>query len=405
MMLERAEWTEARNLLFSLAKPTSAERLPLWDCAGRVLARDLTAGADVPSFDRSPYDGYAFRAEDARNASAEHPVTLRVLEEVAAGATPTRRVMPGTAVKVLTGAPIPQGADAVVMYEQTAFTEETVTLFSPSESGRNIVRAGEDVRKGDLLAPRGTRVDAGLAGSLAAQGIAYPEVFRRPVAGILATGDEVADAGAPLRDGQIYNANLYILKLLLEKAGFAAKDLGRAGDRVETIAEKLEQGLRTCDAVITTGGVSAGDYDLTPDAMQKAGVRLLVRGVRMKPGMACAYGVRDDKWVCALSGNPASAAINFSAVAAPALRRIAGLRDARQALFPVTLADGFPKRSPTTRFLHGVLDLTDGTARMRLNPRQGNAVISSLVGCDLLAVVPAGSGPLSAGTRLDAFML
>lgn len=400
----RAEWTQAMATLLEKARPVDAERVPLWDCVGRVLARDLTARDNIPPFDRSPYDGYAFRAEDTRDASQAHPVTLRVLEEVAAGAMPTRPVEPGTATRLMTGAPIPSGADAVIMFEKTEFTKDTVTLFSPAVSGQNIIHAGEDVSKGQLLAPAGTVIDAGLAGSLGAQGIAEPEVYRRPVAGILSTGNEVAPVGAVLRDGQIYNVNLYTLKALLCKAGFRVLDLGHADDKVEEIAAKLEAGLPRCDVVLLTGGVSVGDYDLTPAAMERAGVSVFLRGVRMKPGMACAYGEKGGKLVLGLSGNPASAATNLSAVAMPALRKLAGWQNPAHQLFPVELGADFPKRSPSTRFLRGTVELSSGAARLRLSAGQGNVVISSLIGCDALAIVPAGSGPLAAGTRLEAFL-
>lgn len=401
--LTNAEWTRAMEMLLARARPVSVERVPLWDCAGRVLARDLVAGEDIPPFDRSPYDGYAFRSEDTREASEAHPVTLRVLEEVAAGAIPSMPVQSGTATRLMTGAPIPPGADAVIMFEKTAFTKDTVTLFAPAVSGQNIVRAGEDVPKGRLLAHAGTRIDAGLAGSLGAQGIARPEVYRLPVAGVLSTGDEVAPVGAALQNGQIYNVNLYALKALLSRAGFSVLDLGHAKDSVEEIAAKVEAGMARCDVLVLTGGVSAGDYDLTPAAMRQAGAPAFLRGVRMKPGMACAYGEKAGKLVLGLSGNPASSATNLSAVALPALRKIAGWRHPEHTLFPVELDADFPKRSPSTRFLRGKVDLSGGRARLRLSAGQGNVVVSSMIGCDALAVVPAGSGPLAAGTRLDAF--
>lgn len=402
-MVTHAEWTQAVEMLLNKARPVDVERVPLWESVHRVLARDLVAAENIPPFDRSPYDGYAFRAEDTREASREHPVTLTVLEEIAAGATPTRPVEPGTATRLMTGAPIPTGADAVIMYEKTEFTKETVTLFSPAVSGQNIIRAGEDVPKGRLLAPAGTVIDAGLAGSLGAQGVAEPEVFRLPVAGILSTGNEVAPVGAALRDGQIYNVNLYTLKALLLNAGYRVVDLGHANDQVEEIAAKLEAGLPQCDVVILTGGVSVGDFDLTPAAMERAGASVFLRGVRMKPGMACAYGEKDGKLVLGLSGNPASSATNLSAVVMPALRKIAGWRNPEHRLFPVELGVDFPKKSPTTRFLRGMIDLSGGAARLRLSAEQGNVVISSLIGCDALAVVPSGTGPLKAGTKLEAF--
>lgn len=404
-MLNRPDYLTARDLLIGAVRPVDTEELPLADCAGRVLAQRVEAADNVPPFDRSPYDGYAFRAQDSAGASKETPVTLHVIEEVPAGAVPTRPCTPGTAVKILTGAPIPQGADAVVAYERTEFTESAVTLFAPAKPGENIVYAGEDVRRGDLLAESGTVIDPGLAGTLASQGIARPRVYRKPRVGLLSTGNEVVEVGTALPPGAIYNSNRYTLTAALEAMGCQPVPLGLAGDSVDAIHALLSQGLESCDAVISTGGVSAGDYDLTPDAMERAGAELLFRGVQLKPGMACAYGIKDGRLICGLSGNPASSLTNFYAVAAPALKKLTGVRDFLPREFTVTLAEGFGKKSKGVRLLRGRLDLSDGTARMHLPRDQGNVVISSAIGCDLMAVVPAGSGPLAAGTALKAFLV
>jgi molybdopterin molybdotransferase len=404
-MLKNPDFLTARDLLLERVSPVETETLPLTDCAGRVLARELKAAENVPPFDRSPYDGYAFRSADSSRASKETPVTLRIIEEVPAGAVPTRLCTQGTAIKILTGAPIPQGADAVVPYERTQFTDTQVTLFSPAKLGENIVYAGEDVHRGDVLARMGTVIDAGLAGTLAGQGVAAPQVYRVPKIGILSTGNEVTEVGQTLESGKIYNSNRYTLTAAVKALGCQPVFLGLAGDSVEDICALVRQGLDTCDAVLSTGGVSVGDYDLTPDAMEQAGVELLFRGVQLKPGMACAYGVGQGKLVCGLSGNPASSLTNFYAVAVPALKKLTGAGDYLPREITVTLAQDFTKKSPCTRLLRGTLDLSDGTARMRLPADQGNVVLSSVIGCDVMAVVPGGTGPLTAGTQLQGFLL
>lgn len=404
-MLQTPDYLTARTLLLETAAPVGTQEIPLSRCGGRVLAQEATAAWDVPPFDRSPYDGYALCVRDIRDASSDAPVTLAVVEEIPAGAVPTRRVERGTAVKILTGAPIPEGADAVIPYERTRFDKSSVTLFAPSESGANIIRAGEDVRKGQVLVSAGAVIDAGLAGTLAAQGIVSIRVYRRPVVGIVSTGNEVAEAGTPLKPGKVWDSNRFMLECALSAAGCEARYLGLAGDRSEEIALCLEKGMEACDAVLLTGGVSVGDYDMTPDAMERAGVELLVRGVAMKPGMACAYGRKAGKLVCGLSGNPASSMTNFYAVVLPAIRKLTGRRDVLPREITVILGTGFRKRSPATRFLRGRLDLSDGRASLLLPEEQGNVVISSAIGCDAMAVVPAGSGPLPAGTRLKGFLL
>lgn len=406
-MINTISYQEARDLLMRTARPADLEEVPLQQAAGRILGRDLTAGENVPAFDKSPYDGYAFRAADTAEAGPDHPVTLRVLEEVPAGRMPRERVTAGTAVRIMTGAPIPEGADAVCMFEKTDFTGTRVTLFSSFRSGQNVIRAGEDVGKGTLLARQGTRIDAGLCGSAAAQNRTGLLCYRIPRVGLLSTGSELLEVGEASVPGRIYNSNRYTFAAELSRMGFDVRWLGTAPDSVEEIRALLEEGLRTCDAVLSTGGVSVGDYDVTAKAMEEAGAGILFRGVSMKPGMACAYGVREGKLVCGLSGNPASSLINFHVIAAPAFRRIAGWAADRTlpSPFPVALAEGFGKPSPLPRFLRGRLDLSDGGTRMRLSPDQGNIVLSSSIGMDMIALVPAGSGRLEAGTVLEGFLV
>lgn len=404
-MRHKISYQEARELLLSCTEPVGTEHIPLDMAGGRVLAEDMTAYEDVPCFERSPYDGYAFRAADSSSAAKKSPAELRIIETVPCGSVPTKKVIAGTAVKVMTGAPIPEGADAVVKYENTEQTGEYVRLFVGAEPGENIVCAGEDTRKGTLLARAGSRVDAGLAGALAAQGICRLEVFRRPRLGLICTGSELVEAWEPVSKGKIRNSSRYILTNLLEKDGCQPEYLGSAGDAVELITEKIRQGLEVCDMIILTGGVSAGEYDLTPTAMEQAGCSILARGVSMKPGMACCFGICGGKLVCGLSGNPAAALTNYHVVVQPAVKKLAGRADLIPEEIQVTLLEPFPKKSPSVRFLRGVLTLGDGVARMHLPEEQSNVAISSYIGCNLMALVPAGSGALEAGTVLKAFVL
>ena len=404
-MWELIAYEEARKQAEDTVNRTGTEKVPLKECFGRVLAEDVLAFENVPPFDRSPYDGYAFRSEDVKGAGKECPVTLKILEEIPAGGISHMPVTEGTAVKVLTGAPVPEGADAVLMFEETVFTEETVTIFAPVKPGSNIVRTGEDVKKGTVLAEKGTVIDAGLLGTLASQNIPFPEVYRIPKVGILSTGSELVKVGEPLEPGKIYNSNFYTLSGVLKKLGCEPCDLGTVGDDVEKISALLEKGLKCCDAILVTGGVSVGDYDLTPNAMERAGARILFRGVDLKPGMACAYAEKDGKLICGLSGNPASSVTNFYAVACPAFRKLCGWKTIDPEQVEVVLAEGFRKGSKNTRILRGRLELSEGTARMRIPKDQGNVVLSSTIGCDVMAVVPAGSGPLEAGTKLKGFLL
>ncbi len=399
------DYKSARELLLAEVSALGTERVPLEEAEGRVLAEDVPAVRDVPPFDRSPYDGYAFRAADTEGADRTHPVTLRILEEIPAGGTWTRLVTPGTAAKILTGAPIPPGADAVTKYEETEFTAASVTIFQPFAPGENVVPRGEDVRCGDTLARAGTVIDAALMGTLAAQNVSEPPVYRVPRVGIITSGSELAEPGEELSGGKIVNTNRYTFTGAVRHAGCVPVYYGAPADDPAVIAALIDRALRECDLVITTGGVSVGDYDFTPDAMERASARMLIRTLTLKPGGASAYGVREGKLLCGLSGNPASALTNFYAVVLPALRKLMGFAEPRLAELTVALADGFGKKSPKTRLIRGRLRLSDGTVYMDVSRAQGNGVLHSLAGCDLLAEIPAGSGKLPAGARLSAYLI
>ena len=263
-MKVQISYEEALALACETVCSVEMERIPLERCAGRVLAQNVLAEESVPAFDRSPYDGYALRTEDVREACAERPVKLRVLEAIPAGGAPPGRVEPGTAVKVLTGAPIPAGADTVIKYEDTRFTLDTVELMAPLKSGANIVRAGEDVKTGERLAGPGEVLDGPLMGVLAAQRLAEPLVYRRPRVGLITTGSELLSLAEPAAPGKIVDTSRFTLAGALERMGCESLWLGWAGDDIQAICALIRKGLSDCDALLLTGGVSAGDYDLTP---------------------------------------------------------------------------------------------------------------------------------------------
>lgn len=404
-MEKNIPWEEARELLIARCGRAASEEVELSAACWRVLAGEVRAAMDLPPFARSPYDGYAFRAADSLGASKDNPVTLRVVETVPAGRMPLQAVGPGQASRIMTGAPIPQGADTVVMSETTEFTGEAVTIFSAAVPGLDVVPAGEDMAAGSLIAGPGDLVDPALAGSLAAQGLTRVRVYRRPRVGVISTGDELVEADQPVTGAAVRNSNRYALEAACVRAGAEPVYLGRARDETGEIAALMTRGLTDCEMIFTSGGVSVGDYDFTPAALDRIGAETLVRGVRMKPGGACAHGVRDGRLIFGLSGNPAAAMINFYALAWPCLRKLCGLNEFRPRLIKVTLADGFFKKSPNTRIISGRLDLSDGTAQLRATAVRGHAVLRTLIGCDVLAVIPAGSPPLPAGTVLDGYLI
>lgn len=404
-MKEVVAYTKARDMLLEIAKPVGTENIPLVKSTGRLLAFELKAEDNVPPFDRSPLDGYAIRSEDTVNASRENPVTLKILEEVPAGAVPTKPVTPGTATKVLTGSPMPEGTDAIIRYEDTNFTETEVKIFQTVKHSENVIYAGEDVVKGTKLAEPGMKIDDGLIGTLSAQSQMHPLVYKKPDVAIISTGSELLEEDEDMAPGMIRNTSRYAVTNALERMNCTADYLGTVKDRTEQITELILKGLKEKDMVILTGGVSVGDYDLTPAAMEAAGVEILVRGVGLKPGMACCLGTKDGKLVCALSGNPASAMAVYFTVVQPVVRKLAGYKNPIPEEFDIEIENGFDKPSKGTRILRGKLKFVDGRVKMEVPKGQGNVMISSTIGCDVAAIVPAGTGSIAPGTILKGFLI
>lgn len=393
------------EMLLAHCVPLPAERVLLEAAEGRVLAADVTAKEDIPPFRRSPYDGYALRAEDTAAASPEHGVTLSVVEEIPAGHAPAHPVCPGQAAKILTGAPVPEGVDAIVKFEDTEFTAETVTIFSPCRSGENVVPAGEDIRQGSVVMRKGTVLDSARLGILAGLGRAVVDVYRRPKVELIPTGSELVPKESPLRPGKIRNSSVYALSSYIARCGGQCRCAAIAPDRAETVAEAIESGLRYADIVMTTGGASVGDYDVARAALERLGAEILFWKLQIKPGMAFVAAVCRGKLVLCLSGNPSAAAVALFLLGIPVLRKLGGRREVALRTIRLKLANPFPKKSPVRRFLPGRLIVRDGAAYLEQNLRQGNGMLRPLVDCELLGEIPAGSPPMEAGAEIRAYCL
>ena len=404
-MMTMVSIEEGRQLIIDAVAPVETEQIPLGIAYGRVLAMDVIAEDDVPSFDRSPFDGYAFRAADTQNATKDMPVTLKVIDYIPAGDISHAPVTEGTAVRLMTGAPVPEGADCVCKYEETEFTDTEVKIFLPGESGANIILRGEDVVKGTVLAEAGTVIDAGLMGTLAGQNIANPLVYKQITAGIIATGSELVPVGTEPGPGMIIDTNEYTLTGAMERMGFLVRRYGIADDTEEAIADVLEKALSECELVLITGGASVGDFDVTPAAMERIGIQLLFRGVKVKPGGACEYGIRDGRLICGLSGHPSSSLTNLLLVGMAGIRKMSGIRDFLPKEIDLELDNDFSKSTKGTRAIRGTLIIENGVAKIRVPKGQGNIMISSTIGSDLVAVIPGGSGPLQKGAKIKGYQI
>ena len=386
----------------ALPVPTT-ERVPLDDACGRIAARDLCARMDQPPFDRSPLDGYALHSADTAGAGEETPVTLPVVMKLYAGDAPAAALPAGCAARIMTGAPLPPGADCVLMQELTNSGEEQVRIYAQLQPNANVVFRGEDITAGAPIAAAGTVLTPAHIGVLAGQGIPDAEVFRPLTVGVLATGSELLEAGEAWAPGKIYDANGIQNAARLRQLGFAVKRR-HCSDDPEEIAREMRELLAECDAVITSGGVSVGQKDYLPAVLEQLNADILFAGVAQKPGSPMLAGKVGGKLVFCLSGNPFAAAATLEQYAIPALLRAAG-RCEESCLLPRTtrtLTTGFSKPSKGNRYLRA--KAMGGSVTI---PGEGNAEahssgsLSAMIGCNCLVELPAGSGPVTPGEKVE----
>jgi molybdopterin molybdotransferase len=395
----------ALALVLDAAPTLPAERVALDLAAGRLLREEVRAPEDVPSCDLSRMDGYALQATDLRDP--ERP--LKVIQEIAAGADPGRLValLPGTAARIMTGAPLPPGADVVVLVEDSEPVPgdpAMVRLRSQARLGDNLARRGADVRRGDRLLEPGDRVEAGEIGVLAACGRVQVDVGRRPRVAVLATGDELVPPGETPGPGRLRNSNGPMLLALARRAGAETRDLGIAADSREALRAALAAGLES-DLLLLSGGVSMGVYDLVGESLRALGVEILFERVAIRPGKPFTFGRRGGALVCGCPGNPVSSYVVFQLFVRAALRKMIGYPD--PAMRPVrgVLRDAVRQRPGRTAYLQARASWTDGGYRVEVLPTTGSADVVSCARGNSLAIVPADCSGLAAGAEIDLLLL
>jgi molybdopterin molybdotransferase len=397
------EYSDARARVLAAVKGLRSESVPLAQALGRTLARDVRAAEDIPPFTKATMDGYAVRAADTLRPGAA-AVSLEVLEDLPAGRPTRTAVGPGQAIRIMTGAPLPAGADAVIMVEDTARTGRWVEVRREVRPGDNLGRAGEDLNKGELALERGTLIGPAEVGMLAAAGAARVTVTRRPRVAVVATGDEIVEPGERKRRGQIRNANGPALAALAAAAGAEPVYLGIARDRSASLAARLAK-ARSADVLVLAGGVSVGDYDLVKAGLETAGVKPVFWQVRIKPGKPVFFGVRGRQIVFGLPGNPTSAMVTFHLFVRPALdrllgRAVVGPEPARAVLEgPISLKPG------RMQFLRGRLVGRGPVLKVAPYEDQRSGVLRSMVRGRVLIVVPADVSRLEPGTEVEILPL
>lgn len=399
---------EASALILAGARALDAESVPLDAAVARVLAEDVDSPVSLPPWDNASMDGYAVRASDVRGAAASRPVRLRVIGTVAAGQRAARGVGAGEAMRIMTGAPVPEGADSIIRVEDTDGGATEVEIGDDRDATRNIRRRGEDVQAGTSVLRAGTVLGAARIGVLASVGCATPKVHRRPRVAILATGDELVAVerfGDVLAGQRIVSSNSYSLAAAVREAGGEPVTLGIAPDDATAIAARLED-ARGCDVILTSGGVSVGEFDFTRAVVQRLGGTLALWRVRMRPGAPLGFGTLFGVPWLGLPGNPVSALVTFELFARPLIRTLAGYRLAHRGAIDVTVAEELRLAAPLTHFLRATLESGDGDVPLaRLTGPQSSGVLTSMARADALLVVPPEADVVPTGTRLRAIPL
>jgi len=398
---------EARALVLEASPLLEAERVPAADALGRVLAEAVHASRTLPPADCSAMDGYAVRAADLAEASASAPVRLAVAFEVPAGGRGSRPLAPGEAARIFTGAPIPAGADAVVMQEDVLADGQGARFRRPARAGEHVRPAGEDVRAGDLVLTPGSVLGPSQLGMLAALGRTAVLVRRRPRVAILSGGDELIEPDGPVGEGRIVASNSYAIAAQCREAGAEPSLLGIARDDPQDLERLLRAGLHA-DVLVSSAGVSVGEHDYVRPVLEKLGCRLVFWGVLMKPGYPLAFGrieAERGPLVFGLPGNPVSALVTFELFVRPALRKMAGRRSWFRPTLDATLGETLRKSPGRTHFVRVELAREGGELRAVPTGNQSSGVLSSMVLAQGLLVFPAEAAELAAGARARVHVL
>ncbi|WP_075006033.1 gephyrin-like molybdotransferase Glp [Stigmatella aurantiaca] len=390
----------ARQAVLDALRPAPAEAVPLLHAHGRFLAAAVSASRSLPGCDNSAMDGWAVRAQETQGATRGHPVRLRIVDTVYAGALPSRALQPGEAARIFTGAPLPAGADAVVRQEAARAEENgQVSLFITVPPGHDIRRAGEEVQEGTPLFPAGQRVEPAVLGVLASLGEATARVRPAPLVAVLATGDELIAPGQPAQPHQVYESNLLLMAALAREAGAEVRSTGRARDDDAELRAAVTRLASEASVLITTGGASVGDKDRVKGTLAALGARFLVDGVALKPGKPVAVAQLGDTVVIVLPGNPGAATVAWDQLGRPVLLKLQGVHEERRRL-SARLTEGRHKQAGLTYLISAQVEQRPDGAWARLRP-QGAGQILQNVGAEGYAVLPPGRADFAEGDAVE----
>jgi len=389
----------ALEKILSHIQPLGFEKVSLLEAQGRVIAEDIYASRDIPPLDNSAMDGYAVRSEDIQQASSGHSVRLEIIEDLPAGSVSRKTVGKGEAIRIMTGAPIPRGADTVVQVEDTAKEDRSTQIFRAVPSGENIRRAGEDVGKGDRVISKGDFIRPAEVGMLASVGRSFVSVYQRPQVAILCTGEELVDVDGELEEGKIVSSNSYTLAAQVKDAGAIPLQLGIARDRKEDIEQKLRQGIRA-DVLISSAGISVGDYDLVKDVLKDLGMEMVFWKVAMKPGKPLAFGTIGGKPAFGLPGNPVSSMVSFEQFVRPSLLKMMGHHQIFRPTIEAVLKEDIEKEPGRRHYIRALVSCDKDRYFVTTTGAQGSGMLISMVKANGLVIIPEDKEKVKAGERV-----
>lgn len=400
---------EAISRVMNFATSGKVEYVPIEDSYGRFLGEDLIADHHVPPFDRSPYDGFAIRSIDTIAASSANPIELEVVGEIGAGSVFEDTVTEGQVVRIMTGAQIPDGCDAVVMFEVVKEFENDnksfIQLKRNVKSGDNISFTGEDTKKGTSLVRKGTFINPGIVALLATFGYKKVPVSKKPKIGIIATGSELLGVDEPLQPGKIRNSNAFMVQSQIIRAGGEPIYFGQFSDEFETCFNQVANALSQVDILITTGGVSVGDYDYLPEIYNKLHANVLFNKIGMRPGSVTTVAEIEGKLLYGLSGNPSACYVGFELYTRPIIRTFLHHTNAFLKKEVAILGSDFPKPNPFDRFVRGHLTYESGRLVATPVGLDKSNVVSSLAEANILIVLPGGTRGYEAGMEVSVILL
>ena len=399
------EMDDAIRIVLENTQAIDVATLSLMDSLGRTLAEDVRSDINMPPFDKAAMDGYALVGADISEATKENPAILQVIEEIPAGTIPKKKVSAGNASQIMTGAPIPEGADTVVMVEDTLAEDGKVQVLEVTPTGNNIAWLGEDVKVEQIVLQAGSRIRAPEVGILAAVGAMEIPVYRRPIVGIVATGSEIVEPHLRPDAGQIRNSNGYSMSAGGLQAGAETRYLGIVEDDESALRNVISKGLDTCDVLMLSGGVSAGVYDLVQGAMRDCGVEVHFDRILMKPGKPLTFGTRGKKLVFGLPGNPVSTVVGLELLVRPALRKMQNIPNLHHPQVRANLKSEFRQTPGRKQFVPAYSEETEPGWQTSWVGHHGSADLFSLSRANSLFIVGAELDKVDAGEEVDVVLL